>query len=117
MSSAAKGPAEERASLIYTTLPDEEAARTLGEALVKARLAACVNIIPGMRSIYEWKGRLEHDEEVVMIVKTMPDRAGECMAEIALLHPYEEPAIIRLPATDVSASFLDWLHTQTRPGR
>ncbi len=114
MSATMKGH-EERASLIYTTLPDEEAARNLGEALVKARLAACVNILSGMRSIYEWKGRLEHDEEVVMIVKTVPDRAGECMAEIALLHPYEEPAIIRIPATDVSASYLEWLHEQTRP--
>ncbi len=109
------GIREERATLIYTTLPDEASARALGEAIVKARLAACVNIIPGMLAIYEWKGRLEHGEEVVLIAKTMPDRAGECMAQIALLHPYEEPAILRLPVTEVAASYLDWLHAQTRP--
>ncbi len=109
------GLREERATLIYTTLPDETAARVLGEALVKARLAACVNVIPGMLAIYEWKGRLEHGEEVVLIAKTMPDRAGECMAQMALLHPYEEPAILRLPVTEVAASYLDWLHAQTRP--
>jgi periplasmic divalent cation tolerance protein len=106
---------EERATLIYTTLPDETSARHLGEALVRARLAACVNIIPGMLAIYEWKGSLEHGSEVILIAKTMPDRAGECMAQIALLHPYEEPAILRLPVTEVAASYLDWLHAQTRP--
>ena len=103
-----------QAVLIYTTLPDEEQARRLGEALVKNRLAACVNIFPGMRAIYEWKGALCRESEVAMLVKTMSDRAGEAMAEIALLHPYDEPAILRLDVAAGAAGYLNWMLKQTR---
>ena len=102
-----------QALLIYSTLPGEEAARSIGETLVKERLAACVNIIPGMRSIYEWKGKLEHDAEVVLIAKTMPERADALAARLAELHPYEVPAILRLPVMEVNTAYLDWLRRQT----
>ncbi len=106
---------EAKAVFIYTTLPDMDTAREIGEALVKERLAACVNLFPGMHSIYEWQGRLEHDKEVAAIFKTTPERAEAAEARIAALHPYEVPAILRLPVEHVNAPYLDWLTRQTRP--
>ena len=103
-----------KAVFIYTTLPDANSAREMGEALVKERLAACVNIYPAMRSIYEWQGRLEHDEEVGMIVKTVPGRAADTAQRIGELHPYEVPAILHLPVTEANAPYLEWLRQQTR---
>ena len=104
---------EQLAVLIYTTLPDEAAARKLGEALVKERLAACVNIFPAMTSIYEWQGKLEHDSEAAMLVKTTGARAREAMRAIANLHPYEEPAILQIPVTGGAQGYLEWLARQT----
>ncbi len=100
------------ALLIYTTLPDEDAARRIGEALVRQRLAACVNILPAMHSIYEWQGNLEHDKEVVLIAKTTPQRADALAERLGALHPYEVPAILRLPVAAVNAAYLDWLRQQ-----
>ena len=102
-----------QAVFIYTTLPDMDSAREIGETLVKERLAACANIFPGMRSIYEWQGRLEYDEEVGAIFKTTPERAQAAEARIAELHPYEVPAILRLPVERVNAPYLEWLLKQT----
>ncbi len=98
-----------QAAFIYTTLPSGREAREMGEKLVREKLAACVNILPGMQSIYEWKGRLEHGDEVVLIAKTVPERAEEVMRRVAELHPYEVPAIAHLPALSVHAPYLDWL--------
>ena len=103
------------AVLIYTTLPDEKTAHDIGEALVKARLAACVNIFAGMRSIYEWKGELCRDAETAMLIKTMTDRADAAMAELKRLHPYETPAVLLIDVADVAADYLDWMIAQTRP--
>ena len=102
-----------QAVFVYTTLPDMETAREMGETLVKEHLAACANIFPGMRSIYEWQGRLEFDEEVATIFKTTPERVVAVEARIAELHPYEVPAILRLPVEHVNAPYLDWLRRQT----
>ena len=108
---------EATAVFIYTTLPDMDSARRIGEALVKERLAACANIFPGMRSIYEWQGRLEYDEEVAVIFKTAPERADATETRITALHPYQVPAILRLPVTHVNAPYLEWLKAQTTPAR
>ena len=102
-----------QAVFVYTTLPDMETARGLAETLVKERLAACANLYPGMRSIYEWQGRLEFDEEVAAIFKTAPERAQAAEARIAALHPYEVPAILRLPVEHVNTPYLQWLRHQT----
>ncbi len=101
------------AAFIYTTLPDMEQARALGEALVKERLAACVNIFPGMQSIYEWQGALSHDEEVVLIAKTVREKADAASARMAELHPYEVPAILHLPVLGVHPPYLAWMLRQT----
>jgi len=105
-----------RASLIYTTLPDMEQARELGARLVREKLAACVNMFPAMQSIYAWKGRIEHDEEVVLIAKTVPELAERVMRRIGELHPYEVPAILLLPVEKVAESYLAWLRENTAGG-
>ena len=102
-----------KAAIIYTTLPDMEQARKLGEALVREHLAACVNMLPAMQSIYEWKGDMQHDEEVVLLAKTTRERAKALKERIAALHPYETPAILHLPVMDVNASYFTWLSQQT----
>ena len=92
-----------RPILIYTTFPSLEYAKTVGEALVAARLAACINAFPGMISIYEWVGERQQDEEVAMIIKTRAGLADEVIAETKKLHPYKEPALIVLPTEGGSA--------------
>ena len=103
-----------KAVLIYTTLPEVKVAEAIGERLVREKLAACVNIWPLAHSIYEWEGEIQYDEEAAMLVKTVPERAREVAERIAELHPYEVPAILQLPLTDVNAPYLDWLRTQTK---
>ena len=98
-----------RAALIYTTLPNADRAREMGELLVREGLAACVNIIPHMQSIYIWQGELAQDEEVVLLAKTTSQLATALMKRMAALHPYEVPAILHLPVMDVHAPYLAWM--------
>lgn len=88
----------ERPLLVYTTYPDAETALARGEALVRDGLAACVNVLPGMRSVYAWRGTVERGEEVVAIVKTREGLAEAVGAAIRAGHPYETPVILHLGA-------------------
>ena len=107
----------ERPVFVYTTFAKLEDAKSVGEALVAARLAACVNIFPGMLSIYEWKGKREHAEEVAMIIKTRATLAEAVMAETKRLHPYEVPALIVLSTEGGSEDYCRWIFGQTaEPG-
>ncbi len=99
--------------LVYTTFPNAEEAETAAATLVKARLAACVNIIPGMMAVYEWEGQLHRDREVVMIVKTSEALAGDAMAAIKKAHSYDNPALLVLPVKWGAQSYVDWLLAQT----
>jgi periplasmic divalent cation tolerance protein len=99
--------------LVYTTFPSIEAATATGEKLVKRRLAACVNMIPNMTSIYEWDGQLQRDSEVVMIVKTRSSHAAAVTAAIKADHTYETPAVLVLPVDGGSEPYLAWLRAQT----
>lgn len=99
----------DKAVLVYTTFPSLEAAEAEGAALVEARLAACVNIWPGMVSIYVWNGARQRDSEVVMIVKTRRALADRVVAEMRARHPYENPALLVLPVEGGSAPYLDWI--------
>lgn len=101
---------------LYTTFPDLETAERVGAVLVEERLAACVNILPGMRSIYRWKGAVERAGEVVMIVKTLAVREEEAVRAIRGGHPYEVPAIVTLPTMGGFAPYLDWISESSRPG-
>ncbi|MGE0231452.1 MAG: divalent-cation tolerance protein CutA [Flavobacteriaceae bacterium] len=104
-------------SLVYTTVPSEDVGRSIAEALVRRRIAACANMIPGMRAIYQWKGKVEEEGECVLILKTQSGRVGELRAALAQLHPYEVPAIIELPAK-ANDAFAAWIkeETETKAG-
>ncbi|MGH6734868.1 MAG: divalent-cation tolerance protein CutA [Methyloceanibacter sp.] len=104
---------EERPVLIYTTFPTLDDAKRVGEALVAGRLAACVNMFPGMISIYEWKGAREEASEVAMIIKTREGLTEEVLAETKRLHPYEVPALLVLPTEGGSAEYCDWIVRET----
>lgn len=102
--------------LIYTTFPSLEDAKRVGEALVAARLAACVNAFPGMVSIYVWKGALQEDNEIAMIIKTRAGLVDEVVAQTKKLHPYEVPALLVLPTQGGSAEYCAWIVRETKGG-
>src|SRR5689334_7865570 len=100
-------------ALVVTTLPDGEAARTLARALVEERLAACVNIVPGVQSIYRWQGSLCDEGEVICLIKTRPERLEALRARLPALHPYEVPEVMVLPASQVHPPYLKWVIENT----
>jgi len=104
---------DDRPVLIYTTLPSLAEAKRVGGALVAARLAACVNMFPGMISIFEWQGAREEASEVAMIIKTRAALAESVMAETKRLHPYELPALLVLPTEGGSTDYCGWIAAQT----
>ncbi len=95
------------------TTPSEEEARNIGKTLVEERLAACVNLLPGMQSIYRWEGRLEEAHETVLIAKTAGGSVKALIARVKALHSYEVPCIICLPIVGGNAEFLEWIQEQT----
>ena len=105
----------ERPILVYTTFPDEATALAIGERLVTEKLAACVNVIPGMRSVYAWKGAVERGDEVVGIVKTRESLAEAVRAALKERHPYETPIILFLDVSGGDQGTLDWLAAETTP--
>jgi periplasmic divalent cation tolerance protein len=105
----------ERAVFVYTTYPSIVEAEETGQALVAQRLAACVNILPGMISYYRWQNALERGEEAVMLIKTRASLAEAVRAEVKARHPYETPAILVLPIESVEQSYLAWVMAETEP--
>ena len=98
--------------VILCTAPDEAVAETLARGLVDARLAACVNAIPGVRSFYRWKGKIESDSEVQLLIKTQPAHFDEITKWLEEHHPYETPELVALPAARVSNTYLQWAIAQ-----
>lgn len=103
----------EQPALVYTTFPKLEDAKRVGDALVAARLAACVNIFPGMISVFEWKGTRDEASEVAMIIKTRASLADAVMTETKRLHPYEVPALLVLPTDGGSVEYCAWIVSET----
>ncbi|MFZ1884557.1 MAG: divalent-cation tolerance protein CutA [Rhodoplanes sp.] len=106
----------ERAVFVYTTYPSIVEAEAAGKALVERRLAACVNILPGMISHYAWEGAVERAEEVVMIIKTRASLAENVGAAVKEMHSYATPAILVIPLESVDSSYLKWLLAATEDG-
>ncbi|MFD2182869.1 divalent-cation tolerance protein CutA [Rhodoplanes azumiensis] len=104
----------ERVVFVYTTFPGLVEAEETGRALVEARLAACVNILPGMVSLYRWEGAIARGEEVVMLIKTRASRAEAVRAAVKARHSYATPAILVLPIESVDQTYLGWLLAETR---
>jgi periplasmic divalent cation tolerance protein len=93
----------------FCTCPDTDTAQRIADALVEERLAACVNVLPGVRSVYRWKGAIECSDEVLLLVKTVAAQLEALSARIATLHPYELPEVIAVEASGGLGAYLDWV--------
>jgi periplasmic divalent cation tolerance protein len=100
---------------IYVTCPDQTVADVIARGAVEARLAACANLLPGMRSVYRWQGEVESADEVVLLLKTIESRLPELMAWVRVRHPYRTPCIVALPIVAGDADFLAWIAAETKP--
>lgn len=105
----------DRALLVYTTFPDADTALAVGETLVRDRLAACVNVLPGTRSVYAWKGAVERGTEATTIVKTRASLREAAAAALKARHPYETPVIFFLEPAGADPDTLAWLLAETAP--
>jgi periplasmic divalent cation tolerance protein len=103
----------ERAVFVYTTYPSAVEAEKAGAAIVGQRLAACVNILPGMVSHFWWESKVERGEEAVMIFKTRASLASRVSEAVKASHPYTTPAILVLPLESVEQTYLSWLLAET----
>jgi periplasmic divalent cation tolerance protein len=100
--------------VILCSCPDHETARRIAHDLVSGSLVACVNVVPGLRSIYRWNGSVQDDAEVMMILKTTGDRLEAARARLVELHPYDVPEFIALAASDGHDPYLQWVVDSTR---
>jgi periplasmic divalent cation tolerance protein len=105
--------AENELIVVFCTVPDQGAAEKLAHGLVEERLAACVNVIPGLKSFYRWQEKIEVDPEIQLLIKTRRARFDELAAWIKANHPYEVPEIVAIPAKLVSEGYLAWALEQT----
>jgi periplasmic divalent cation tolerance protein len=102
--------------VVLVTCPDRKVGERIARALVEERLAACVNVIPGLTSIYRWEGKICRDAEVLLVVKTRRIRLPALTRRVKALHPYSVPEVIALPLASGSASYLAWLREATTSG-
>lgn len=106
-------PAATEVVVVLSTLPTDERGPALARALVDERLAACVNLVPGLRSIYRWQGAVHDDGETLAIIKTTRGRLPALLARLPDLHPYEVPEAIVLPVLAGHLPYLAWVAEQT----
>jgi periplasmic divalent cation tolerance protein len=100
--------------LVFCTCPDTLTAQALAHHLVEQRLAACVNLLPPMQSVYRWLGQIEQAAEVQLLIKTCADRLDAVSAAIVHKHPYELPEILVISPSAGLPAYLDWIRAQTR---
>ena len=100
--------------LVLSTLPGDTDAGAFARALVEDRLAACVNLLPLMESVFRWEGRIDRDTERQMLIKTARERVPALWERVRALHPYDVPEFIVLPIVDGNAAYLKWLAEATR---
>ena len=97
---------------VVAAQPDAE---RIARALVEERLAACVNVVPGITSIYRWKGTVEQEPELMLVIKTLGEKVEALRARLLELHPYELPEVVVIPIAGGHAPYLAWLAEQVRP--
>jgi len=95
--------------IIFCTVPDSDTGERIAGHLVEYRLAACVNLLPGIQSVYRWQGKLQKDAEVLLMIKSLKADYAELQAAIRQLHPYELPEIIAVPLSGGLPEYLDWV--------
>lgn len=101
--------------IALTTFPTVRQGQKMAEQLVRLRLAACVNIVPGIRSVFLWKGKLERASECLLVIKTTEQRLEALRREICRTHPYEVPEVLALSAKYGHARYLKWVQQMVRP--
>lgn len=101
--------------VVLVTAPDAEVGERLARALVDERLAACVNVVPGIRSFYRWEGRVQSDDEVLLVIKTRADRCEALVDHVRSVHPYDLPEVLALPTAGGSVPYLEWVEQESRP--
>lgn len=99
--------------VVYITCPSYEAAETLSRQLLEEKLAACCNILQGVRSLFWWENKIDEDEESLIIVKTQKTRLNELVEFVQEHHPYDVPEVIALPIVGGSQEYLDWVKQET----
>ena len=99
----------ERAVFVYTTYPSVVEAEAAGRALLERRICACVNILPGMVSLYWWQGKIDRSDEAVMIIKTRASLAEAVRVAVKQMHPYSTPAILVLPIESIDPDYHAWI--------
>ena len=98
------------------TCPDAATAARIASALVDDRLAACVNVLPGVESVYRWQGRVERASEVLLLIKSTRERLPALTARVVELHPYELPELVAVDIAGGLPGYLAWIADATRPG-
>lgn len=101
--------------LLYITCPSAEVAESLATTLLEERLVACANIVPGVVSLYAWKGEIARDAEWLLLLKTSEAAADAVAERVRALHPYENPCLLSLPVGSGLADYLDWLRDSVAP--
>jgi len=101
-------------TITFTTCKDARQAKAIGRALVKEKLAACVNLVPGVTSIYTWEGRTEEASEVLLLIKSRSALSKKLVSRIRALHSYEVPEVVTLPITSGNPAYLRWVRESTR---
>ncbi|HEU4384024.1 MAG TPA: divalent-cation tolerance protein CutA [Anaeromyxobacteraceae bacterium] len=102
------------ALVVLVTAPSAEKAAEIARALVTERLAACGNVVPGLRSIYRWEGRVQDDAEALLLLKTTRRRFPALRARVLALHPYQVPELLALPVQAGHAAYLEWIAASIR---
>ncbi len=101
------------ALVVLVTTPSPERAAEIARALVEERLAACGNVVPGLRSIYRWEGKVQDDAEALLVLKTTRARFEALRDRVLALHPYQVPEVIALPVEAGSVRYLAWIQAET----
>jgi periplasmic divalent cation tolerance protein len=103
------------AVVVLVTCPSAEKAAEIARALVEERFAACGNVVPAVRSIYRWEGKIQDDAEALLVIKTERRLVPDLKARLPALHPYQVPELLVLPVEDGLAPYLDWIAVSVRP--
>ncbi len=101
--------------VVLSTCGSEQEAEKLARALIEQRLAACVNVMPRIRSYYRWKGAIETGDEYLLVIKSSRDRLAALLASVEKEHSYEVPEVLALPVLDGAPNYLNWLQSSLAP--
>lgn len=112
-----KNDPDTAASMVYVTCGSVNEARRIADAVVRERLAACANIIEGMRSVYWWEGEVQEGMEAVLILKTAAGNVAALAARVKALHSYDVPCVVEIPLARGNADYFDWIVAESDPGR